>query len=84
MMNIGRKTGFVPFEILLHAESALINCENTEAVLNMWLDNISPSDEYRDEARKVDAVMTLLSHVIHELREAMTCFEQFKAQHLGE
>ncbi|EPA3164810.1 hypothetical protein ACQ26G_001930 [Yersinia enterocolitica] len=45
------------FEVLLHAENALIDSEKAKAVLDMWLNSIPYGDEYKDEACRVDAVM---------------------------
>lgn len=72
------------FEVLLHAENALIDSEKAKAVLDMWFNSIPYGDEYKDEACRVDAVMTLLSHGIKELHEAMTYFERYKALYSGE
>ncbi|MFQ6246557.1 hypothetical protein ACLMPP_19035 [Yersinia enterocolitica] len=74
----------MPFEVLLHAQKALVASEQANAVLGMWFDSIPHSDEKKDEACRVFAVMTLLRDGIKELHEAMTYFERYKALHSGE
>ncbi|EUM64152.1 MULTISPECIES: hypothetical protein [Enterobacter cloacae complex] len=57
----------IPFEVLLHAESALNSSEEAMAVLSMWIDSIPNDAERHAEACKVSAVMSLLHDGIIEL-----------------
>lgn len=59
----------VPFEVLMHAESALNASEEAMAVLELWLESI-PSDAPNSDACLVGAIMSLLHSGIKELVKA--------------
>lgn len=64
----------VPFDVLMHAESALNASEDAMAVLSMWIDSIPNGDEYHSEACRVSAVMSLLHNAIGELVKAREAY----------
>ena len=64
----------VPFDVLMHAENALISSEHAMAVLMLWLDNTPRGDEFKNEANLVSAVITLLGNGIDELVKARDAY----------
>lgn len=64
----------VPFEVLMHAENALSASEGAYEILSMWLDSIPNGVEFRSEACRVSAIMTLLHKSIGELLKAQEAY----------
>ncbi|EPS2592456.1 hypothetical protein ACVDAB_003760 [Salmonella enterica subsp. enterica serovar Newport] len=74
-----KHTDSLTMDIILRAESALVECEGAYAVLNMWINGIPDGEEHHEEACRVGAVMTLLNKSIRELTDAREYFEVHKA-----
>lgn len=69
----------VPFEVLMHAENALSAGESAMAVLSMWIDSIPGEDEYRTEACRVSAVLSLVHDAVNELVKAREAYSEERA-----
>lgn len=55
-------------EVLTHAENALAFSNQAIAVLDMWMDTLTISDEY--EANRVAAVHSLVHEALSHLQKA--------------
>lgn len=69
----------VPFEVLMHAENALSAGESAMAVLSMWIDSIPGEDEYRTEACRVSAVLSLVHDAVNELVKVREAYSEERA-----
>lgn len=56
------------FEVVTHAENALAFSNQAIAVLDMWMDTLTISDEY--EANRVAAVHSLVYEALSHLQKA--------------
>jgi len=56
------------FEVVTHAENALAYNNQALAVLDMWMDTLTTTDEY--EANKVAAVHSLVHEAMTYLKKA--------------
>lgn len=65
----------VPFEVLLHAESALGASEEAREVLSMWINSIPDGEAFHAEACRVSAVMSLLHSAVSELLKAREAYD---------
>lgn len=79
-----KHTDSLTMDILLRAESALVECEGAYAVLTMWINSIPNGEEHHEEACKVGAVMTLLNGSIRKLNNARECFQEHGKHTTGE
>ncbi|EMW3201569.1 hypothetical protein AAEU23_002856 [Escherichia coli] len=72
----------IPFEVLIHAENALIKSREMNELLGKLIE--IPEEGKESASLMFAAVQTLLSPVIDELDKAMAIHQNNNAPHTGE